>query len=80
MPPVVVLYGSQRTADFNNFKIIKYSQMTNIEHNCEICRYKTSKKSSFINHLKTKKHLKIVNGDNMSVTSDMTETSDYCIE
>ena len=54
--------------------------MTNIEHKCEMCNYMTPKKSSYMNHLNSKKHLKKINNDNMSVTSDMTETTDYCIE
>jgi len=55
--------------------------MSTIEYKCEMCRYETSKKSSYLNHLKSKKHLNKVNGDNMSDTSDtsdITEATEYC--
>jgi len=54
--------------------------MDNIEHNCKMCNYTTIKKSSYKNHLNSKKHLKKINDDNNSVSSDMTETTDYCID
>ena len=53
--------------------------MTSIKHNCEMCHYVTPKKSSYLNHLNSKKHLEKLNGDNMSVTSDITETTEYCV-
>ena len=52
--------------------------MTNPEYKCELCNYNCgNKKSSYIKHLQSKKHLKRLDGDDSSVTSEMTETTEY---
>ena len=50
------------------------------EYKCDICDYICgNKKSSFDKHLKLKKHLKKINGedDTSSIASDMTETTNF---
>jgi hypothetical protein len=52
--------------------------MPNIQYKCDICDYHCgNKKFNYIKHIQSKKHLKRVNGDNTSITSDITETTDY---
>ena len=48
------------------------------EYKCELCNFNCgSKKSSYIKHLQSRKHLKRLDGDDGSVTSEMTETTEY---
>ena len=53
--------------------------MPNMTYRCELCEYDAgNKKSNYEKHLISKKHLKKANGDNMSDTSDITDTTEYC--
>ena len=52
--------------------------MPNTEYKCDLCNYVCgNKKSHYDRHLNSKKHLNKVNGDDMSVSSDITETTEY---
>ena len=44
------------------------------EHKCIACNYSTSKKSRYLNHLKSKKHINKSN-DTSSVDNDITDST-----
>ena len=47
------------------------------EYKCNACNYSCgNRKSSYLSHLKSKKHIEKSNGDNISVDSDITDSND----
>ena len=54
------------------------------QYNCEACSYTTNKKSNYLKHLKTKKHIRICGEDSIEHTKinseQIKENDNSCIE
>lgn len=49
-----------------------------VNYTCECCFFQTDKKSTYENHMKSKKHLSKMNGEDCSDTSSVTMTTNFC--